>query len=144
MALDAALLRESFSRMLELEPNLTARFYDVLFERYPVVRSMFHPSRRARQEQMLALALTAVVDHLDDAPWLEQTLRSLGQKHVGYGVTKEMYDWVGDALLTSMSEAMGEEWTPAHHGAWGAAYGAIVSLMRAGEGDSADTVRAAE
>jgi hemoglobin-like flavoprotein len=54
MALDVALLRESFALVLERQNNLTARFYAILFERYPATQPMFHPSRRARQEQMLA------------------------------------------------------------------------------------------
>jgi hemoglobin-like flavoprotein len=48
-------------------------------------------------------------------------------------VTAEMYGWVGDSLIAALSEALGPEWTPAHERAWTDAYGAIVSLMRAGE-----------
>jgi hypothetical protein len=29
-----------------------------------------------------------VLDHLEDAPWLTDTLGALGAKHVGYGVTR--------------------------------------------------------
>jgi len=86
----------------------------------------------ARQAEMLTGALVAVVDHLEDAPWLRDTLGALGEKHVGYGVTREMYDWVGASLLATLAEVAGPAWTPEVHAAWAEAYGAIVSLMLAG------------
>jgi hemoglobin-like flavoprotein len=129
MALDVGALRRTFELALERNPNLTASFYDLLFERYPQVKPLFSRNARRKQEEMLAQALVAVMDHLEDAPWLTQTLRGLGEKHKEYGVTREMYDWVGDALLTTLSEAVGPEWTPAVRAAWVEAYGAIVSLM---------------
>src|SRR6185437_17153350 len=89
MRMNVTLLRESFDLVLEREPNLTHRFYNHLFSRYPQARSMFHPSRRAAQEKMLTDALASVIDHLEDAPWLVEKLGALGTKHVEYGVTPE-------------------------------------------------------
>lgn len=129
MALDVELLRRSFGLVLERNPNLTARFYDVLFERYPQAKPLFGRNSRAAQEQMLAGALMAVLDHLEDAPWLQETLRALGDKHREYGVTLVMYDWVGDSLLFVLAEAAGPDWSPELQAQWGAAYGAIVSMM---------------
>jgi hemoglobin-like flavoprotein len=131
MGLDATLLRSTFALVVERNPNLTARFYDVLFEKYPQVRPLFGRADMKRQQQMLAQALGAVLDHLEDAPWLTTTLKALGAKHKDYGVTLEMYDWVGDALLVTLGETAGTEWSPAAKDAWTAAYGAIVSLMLA-------------
>jgi hemoglobin-like flavoprotein len=135
MALDTDLLRNSFELVTEKEPELTHRFYDHLFERYPDVRPMFSRRSRDRQEQMLQDALVAVVDHLDDAPWLEGTLTALGAKHVEYGVTPEMYDWVGECLLLTLAEVAGEAWNDALHKAWSDAYGAIAGLMIQGAED---------
>jgi len=138
MALDVALLRTSFDLVLSKNPNLTARFYEILFERYPAARPLFGRSSQRRQEEMLAGALVAVVEHLEDGEWLSSTLGALGQKHVGYGVTGEMYDWVGDSLLATLAETAGDDWTPALTAQWGEAYGVIVSLMRAGEAAAAE------
>jgi hemoglobin-like flavoprotein len=133
MALDAVLLKQSFALVLDRAPDLTARFYDVLFERYPEVQPLFSRNPRGRQEQMLASALTAVIDHLEDASWLGEQLAALGAKHAAYGVRPEMYDWVGDALLTSLAAAAGPDWSDELRGQWAEAYGTIVSLMRRGE-----------
>jgi hemoglobin-like flavoprotein len=138
MALDVLLLRQSFELVLERNANLTTRFYEILFERYPAARPLFNRNPRNVQERMLAQALAAVMDHLEDAPWLTTTLGNLGARHVGYGVTAEMYDWVGDALLRTLAETAGGAWTPELQRNWAEAYGVIVSLMRAGEAKAAE------
>jgi len=138
MALNVDLLRTSFNLVIETNPNVTTRFYEILFERYPQVRPLFGRNSQRAQERMLAEALMAVVDHLEDPAWLTQQLGALGAKHGGYGVTGEMYDWVGDALLATLAETAGSAWTAAHAAAWAQAYGAIVALMRAGEAEAAE------
>ena len=133
MALDVQLLRQSFDLVVERQPDLTKRFYEVLFERYPQTRAMFgRHNAPAKQEKMLQEALVAVLDHLEDAAWLQQTLGGLGAKHETYGVTREMYSWVGDALLLTLAEVGGDNWSPALDAAWAEAYGAISSMMQAG------------
>src|SRR5690242_12287273 len=105
MGLNVTLLRTSFELVLEREPNLTHHFYDILFARHPQAQAMFHRRPRETQEKMLAEALTAVIDHLEDAPWLSHQLGAIGAKHVEYGVTREMYGWVGEALLATLAQA---------------------------------------
>src|SRR5947207_4464211 len=112
MALNVALLRASFEVVATANPRFVHRFYEVLFERYPQTRPMFPASGMARQEEMLTGALIAVLDHLEDAPWLTETLGALGAKHVGYGVTREMYDWVRASLLATLAEVVGSAWPP--------------------------------
>ena len=134
MSLNVNLLRQSFEVVASANPKFVSRFYEILFERYPQARPLFPQNGMARQVEMLTQALVAVLDHLEDAPWLQDTLGALGAKHVGYGVTREMYDWVGASLLATLAEVAGPAWTPELQGAWGEAYGAIVSLMLARAG----------
>ena len=129
MALNVSLLRSSFELVVEREPQLTKRFYEILFERYPQSKALFGRNSADKQQQMLRDALVAVVDHLEDAPWLQEQLAALGAKHVDYGVTEEMYGWVGESLLSTMAEVAGSDWNDELMAAWTEAYGAIVSLM---------------
>jgi hemoglobin-like flavoprotein len=129
MALDVALLRSSFELVVERAPDLTARFYEVFFARYPQVKPMFGRNSSARQQEMLTQALVAVLDHLEDAPWLASTLRALGAKHVAYGVRDEMYPWVGESLLITLEQVAGDAWSPAIARAWSDAIAAIAGLM---------------
>lgn len=132
MSLNTALLRSSFADIIDVQPQLTRVFYRILFERYPQVKPLFGNNAQEAQEKMLAEALVAVLDHLEDASWLKSTLGGMGQKHEDYGVTPEMFDWVGDALLSAMAESAGDAWNPEVEAAWTAAYGAIAGMMLEG------------
>ena len=132
MSLDVTALRSSFELVVRRAPDLTSRFYEVLFARYPQAQALFGRRSQRAQADMLGAALGAVLDHLEDAPWLATTLGALGEKHVHYGVTEEMYGWVGESLLATLAEVAGPDWTPALERAWTDAYGAIASLMQAG------------
>jgi hemoglobin-like flavoprotein len=132
MGLNVPLLRSSFALVVERQPQLTHRFYEILFERHPAAKPLFSRNSAAKQEKMLTDALAAVMDHLEDAPWLVSTLDGLGAKHKGYGVTDEMYDWVGGSLLATLGEVAGPDWSPELAGAWAEAYGAIAGLMKKG------------
>lgn len=137
MSLDVPLLRSSFALVAEAEPALAARFYDHLFGMYPQVKPLFASTPMDRQQQMLTEALVAVVEHLDDADWLSSHLQLLGRRHVNYGISHEMYGWVGAALLATLAEVAGPAWSDQLASAWGAAYGAIVDLMLAGAAHAA-------
>jgi hemoglobin-like flavoprotein len=118
---------------VERAPNVIRRFYAVLFERYPEVKPMFGGAEASRrQEEMLTRALVAVIEHLEDPTWLGSTLQALGEKHVDYGVREEMYGWVGECLLASLAEVLGDDWSPRVEQAWSDAYAAIAGAMIAG------------
>ena len=89
MSLPVETLRKSFERVVELSPNLTTRFYEILFARYPRTRAMFGRHSQAKQEKMLTDALVAVISHLEDGEWLTTTLGGLrvdGSARVAPGV----------------------------------------------------------
>ena len=132
MGLNVPLLRSSFDLVIERQPQLTSRFYEILFDRHPQARPLFHSRPIEAQAKMLQKALVAVLDHIEEASWLSETLRGMGAKHLDYGVTEEMYDWVGASLLATLAEVAGDDWTDELHGQWAAAYGAISGLMKDG------------
>ncbi|HEV8549968.1 MAG TPA: globin domain-containing protein [Polyangiaceae bacterium] len=131
MALNVELLRSSFALVVEREPEVTHKFYDVLFSRYPEAKPLFSHRSRQEQERMLRDMLVSIVDHLEDGAWLTSQLRALGSKHQGYGVKPEMYGWVGESLLETLASVAGPEWTPELAAAWKDAYGAVAGLMQA-------------
>lgn len=132
MSLDIQALRDSFALVAEKETALAERFYTILFFRYPQAERLFGRNSRVKQAEMLTRALVSVIEHVDDAAWLSGTLGSLGARHVDYGVTAEMYDWVGECLIVALEQELGDEFTPRVRSAWIAAYGAIASLMQNG------------
>jgi hemoglobin-like flavoprotein len=81
---------------------------------------------------MLLEAVVAVVDHLQDMPWLDNTLRALGARHVDYGVTEEMYPLVASALIDTLAEVSGEHWNAPTADAWSGALTFVAGRMMAG------------
>ena len=114
------------------DPNFVARFYTKLLARHPQLRSLLGATVSQRQHAMLYQALVAILDHLDDAPWLEEALKKYGARHASYGVTDEMYDWFGECLLATLADVDDSGWTPQLAAAWSEAYLAISGLMKAG------------
>lgn len=137
MSLDIPALRESFELVAAREAQITKRFYEILFERYPAARPLFSRKALEHQAKMLQEALVAVVDHLENAPWLEETLKAMGKTHLDYEVTEEMYPWVGECLLATFVEIAGPAWKPAYTDAWSTAYDAISGLMITGAQEAA-------
>jgi hemoglobin-like flavoprotein len=129
MSLNIPLLRNSFTLVAERQPALVHRFYEILFERYPEARNLFGRRSSEAQEKMLTSALIAVMDHLDDAPWFQTTLSTLGAKHHEYGVTDQMYDWVGESLLATLAEVAADDWSDELEREWTKAYQAIATTM---------------
>ncbi|MDP2316128.1 MAG: globin domain-containing protein [Pseudomonadota bacterium] len=129
---DKDLLSQSIGWAVEREPVITRRFYEILFERYPQVRPLFGRNASDAQARMLQDAIVAALDHIEDGPWLTDTLGAIGAKHVSYGVTDEMYGWVGESLIASLAELCGDRWTDGHGAAWGRVYGSLTDLALAG------------
>ncbi|WP_437498344.1 globin domain-containing protein [Sorangium sp. So ce1099] len=140
---DAELLRDSFELVVQRDHEFPRRFYEVLFERHPQARPLFTRNSPGAQGTMFERALMAALDHLEDDTWLSEKLAPLGAQHVAYGVTPEMYDWFGEALVAAVREVSAADWTEAHRDAWTRAYGVIVARMRAGEGAPARLARGA-
>ena len=136
MSLKVVALQSSFEMVVQREPQLARRFYEIFFKRYPAAQRLFGRHSAAAQEKMLTDALVAMMEHLEDAPWLTTTLKQLGAKHAGYGVTDEMYDWVGRSLLATLAEVAGPDWSRDLEAAWAEAYGAIAGLMQTGDAEA--------
>ena len=126
---DIGLLRETLEMTLALDDTFPVRFYQRLFAAHPDVRPLFHRNSPGAQNKMFAQKLTAVIDHLDDPDWLARELPHLAANHVRYGVTPEMYPWVGDALIKTLAEACGPHWSAAAEAAWRDAYAQLTRAI---------------
>lgn len=123
------ILRDTLEITLAQDDTFPQRFYERLFETHPQVRAMFTRNSRGAMNKMFAQKLAAIVDHVGDPTWLDRELRGLATSHAGFGVTPEMYGWVGDALIATLREACGEAWSPEAERAWTDAYAAIAKAI---------------
>lgn len=131
-ALDAPALCDSFRLAVERMPALGDRFYDKLFARHPAIALLFRRDTPRAQSAMFLSTLMSIVDHLEDAPWLAQHLAALGAQHADYGITDNMYAWVGSCLIDTLAEGVGPGWNARIQHAWETAFTAISEHMLAG------------
>jgi hemoglobin-like flavoprotein len=123
------ILRDTLELTLARDDSFPTKFYLRLFEAHPEAKPLFHRSTPGAQNKMFAQKLTALVDHLDEPAWLGRELSTLAANHVSYGVTPQMYPWVGEALIATLAEACGDAWTPEAEQAWKDAYASLVTAI---------------
>ena len=129
MIIDTKLLRDTLEITLAKDDSFTERFYDRLFAKHPDVREMFFRHSPGARYKMFAQKLTSIVDHLDQPAWIDRELGSLASKHASYGVSAEMYAWVGEELIATLRETCGDSWSDAAEAAWSAAYGELAAKI---------------
>lgn len=54
----------------------------------------------------------------------------MGKRHVGYGVTKALYDIVGAALLDTQAKGLGDDFTPETEEAWTITCTTLATVMK--------------
>ena len=123
------LIRESWAAVEPIADTAAGLFYGRLFELDPTLERLFRRTDMVRQRQVLMGTLAVVVKTLDRIDELLPAVEALGRRHAGYGVRESHYATVGEALLWTLEQGLGEAFTPAVREAWTAAYGTLASVM---------------
>jgi hemoglobin-like flavoprotein len=124
------LVRESWRRFEPTLKGAGARFYERLFALDPVVERLFAGVDMAEQERKLMAMLAEIVRVLDRPAELVGSVAGLGRRHVHYGVKDADYESVGAALLWTLEQALGDDFTPEVRAAWNEAYLTVATVMR--------------
>ena len=126
---DRVLVQESFERIAPLAETAATLFYGRLFELEPSLRTLFRGDLQA-QGRMLMQTIGLAVRSLDRLEDLLPAVQALGRRHVGYGVQDAHYALVGTALLWTLDQALGTDFTPELRAAWTETYGLLASTMQ--------------
>jgi nitric oxide dioxygenase len=122
------LIKSSFAKVAPIADTAATIFYDDLFARDPRLRALFKDDM-AEQKKKLMLTLSVVVQNVSNWDAISSTVRSLGQRHVTYGVYPEHYLIVGAALISTLEKGLGADFTPEVRAAWEACIAAIAAEM---------------
>jgi len=129
------LVRAAFRHVERIADVVGLIFYRRLFELDPNLRPLFQHNIQD-QSRKLMTTLKMAVDGLEHSNELTFTLRALGRRHVQYGVKDQHYDTVGEALLWSLEDALGPNFTPQARGAWLALYLWLAGTMKEAAADA--------
>ncbi len=122
------LVQASWVKVMPIAPQAAELFYNNLFKLDPSLRAMFRGDMQAQGKKLMQM-ISAAVGKLSDLDVLIPILQSLGQRHETYGVKPAHYATVGTALLTTLEQGLGDEFTPEVRQAWTQVYGTMTNVM---------------
>jgi hemoglobin-like flavoprotein len=131
------LVQKSFEKVQSIADVAAQLFYNRLFELDPSLRHLFKGDMK-EQGQKLMNMLQIAVRGLDRLEQLVPAVSALGQRHATYNVRPEHYTTVGTALIWTLEQGLGVDFTPETREAWLAVYKVLTNVMK-----SAATSRAA-
>ena len=123
------LVQSTFKDVHPIAAAAAELFYDRLFTLDPSLRPMFKGDM-VHQGRMLMAMLNSAVNGLTNLEAMVPVVRQLGARHAVYGVRDEHYATVGDALLWTLAQGLGEKFTPEVREAWTVAYELLAGVMQ--------------
>jgi nitric oxide dioxygenase len=130
------LVRTSFAAVTPIAEQAGAMFYDRLFTIDPSLRPLFK-NDIAEQSRTLIKMIAVAVGGLDKLDTIVPVVQALGVRHAGYGVTEAHYDTVATALLWTLGQGLGDDFTSEVEDAWVAAYTLLATTMQTAARDAA-------
>jgi hemoglobin-like flavoprotein len=124
-----SLVQESFKKVVPIAGIAADLFYKRLFAIAPDVRVLF-PDDLHQQKKELIAVLATVVSNLHRIDSIVAAVENLAKRHVGYGVKPEHYPPVGEALIWTLEQGLGEDFTPPVEKAWTETYLTLSGLMQ--------------
>ena len=111
--------------------TLTRHFYQRMFSHNPEVGPFFNPANQAEgtQQRALAGAICAYAANIDNLEVLGGAVELIANKHASLMVKPEHYPIVGENLLASISEVLGDGATDQVIDAWAEAYGFLTDIL---------------
>lgn len=130
------LIRQSWEQVKPIADDAAELFYGKLFELDPSLRNLFSGDMQQQGRKLMA-AINVAVKSLDRFDSIEKNIRDLGARHHHYGVQDHHYVTVANALLWTLQQGLGDQFTPDVRAAWVEMYQRLSTAMQAGARDQA-------
>jgi hemoglobin-like flavoprotein len=123
------LVTESWAKVLPISEKAADLFYGKLFELDPTLKLLFKAPIPV-QGKLLMKALDGAISSLNDLGALVPVLQELGKRHASYGVIEKDYDTVGESLLWTLEQGLGDGFTDEVKAGWTEVYGVVATVMK--------------
>lgn len=123
-----SLIEDSWKKVEPISEQAAGIFYNTLFELDPSLKPLFRGDIEEQGKKLMSM-IGAAVNLLHDLDKLVPVLEKLAQRHVDYGVQEKHYETVGEALISTLSQGLGEAFTDDIKQAWLDVYGLISTTM---------------
>jgi len=125
-----AAVRDTFKPVAAVQDEAAKMFYERLFRMAPDVKPLFAGVDMKEQGRKLMAMIATAVGNLEKLGELVPVIRELGVRHLDYGVKPEHYDIVGEALLATLDETLGDAFTRPAKDAWTLTYWLLANEMK--------------
>jgi hemoglobin-like flavoprotein len=122
------LIRHSWALVMPIAAEAGALFYNKLFTAAPGIRHLFKPDISPQANKLMQV-LGYVVSKLNHMEELVPEVQKLGVRHNEYGAQPQHYELVGQCLIATLKEGLGEHWNPEVQDAWVTAFNTIKNVM---------------
>lgn len=129
------LVKKTWVMVVPIADKAAELFYDRLFTLDPSVKPMFK-NDMTEQGKKLMKTINIAVEAVDNLEPLIPTLKVMGAAHAGYGVKEKDYNTVGSALLWTLEQGLGDEFTDEVKNAWAAVYEVLAKTMKEGAAEA--------
>lgn len=126
-----AIVKSTAPILEEHGETLTRHFYKRMFSHNPEVAPFFNPAHQqsGSQQRALAGAICAYAANIDNLEVLGNAVELIAQKHASLMIKPEHYPIVGENLLASIREVLGDGATDDIINAWAEAYGFLADIL---------------
>lgn len=122
------LVQTTWAKVAAIAPQAAELFYNNLFAADPSLKALFKGDMTEQGKKLMQM-IGAAVGKLNDLDTLVPILQNLAKRHDGYGVKEAHYQTVGGALLKTLEQGLGDDFTPEVKGAWASVYGVMADVM---------------
>ena len=90
--------------------DLITYFYQRMLSNNPELKNIFNMANQGsgKQQNALSGAVLAYAENIENPTVLINTLKSIGNKHVSLNIQPAQYDSVGNHLIGSIKEVLGD------------------------------------
>ena len=122
-------VKRSWGIFRNIDPILVGEvFYGRIFLKAPGIKKMFPVSMEAQYGKIIDM-LSLMVARLERMDELTNEISALAQRHVQYGVKRGHYEIVGEALLWTLEQGLGRDWTDEVKEAWTSCFAVFSDKM---------------
>ncbi len=122
------LVQNSFEQLVPISEETAATFYARLFGILPEVKPLFKGNMKEQGRKLMQM-IGYAVSSLDNLDVLIPAVKELGKRHVDYGVTPAHYASVGEALIWTIQQKLGDDFTPETKESWITVYTILAQCM---------------
>lgn len=123
------LVQVSWKKVVPIADQAAALFYGRLFELQPSYRQLFRTDQKEQGRKLMQM-ISVAVNGLPKLDSIVPAVEELGRRHLDYQVTEEMYDAVGEALVWTLGQGLGDAFTAEVEEAWTETYNTLAEVMK--------------